>query len=281
MKIEKTIWIKIIIIAVIAVVSATVIAQKAGSPDSKLSKACIQQLDKQRGNSEALAASAVGLSVAVGLLPGDVGSGIADKLVDVSGYLLIVLCAIFLEKYMLTLFGILAFRFLIPIGCALLIFALFFEGVFKKLGLRLIVYGLVIYLLVPTSLFVSAKVQDIYQDCYEDTIEMAEESKSTIEESANTENSDSSDEKNIFEKAKDTLSNAVTYLTDHAREALDSAQKTLNRMLEYVAVLIVTSCLIPILVLILLVKLSNAILGTNLELKPVHLRRPMTKKKEE
>lgn len=281
MKIEKTIWIKIIIIAVIAVVSATVIAQKAGSPDSKLSKACIQQLDKQRGNSEALAASAVGLSVAVGLIPGDVGSGIADKLVDVSGYLLIVLCAIFLEKYMLTLFGILAFRFLIPIGCALLIFALFFEGVFKKLGIRLIVYGLIIYLLVPASLFVSVKVQDIYQDSYEDTIEMAEESKSTIEESANTENSDSSDEKNIFEKAKDTLSNAVTYLTDHAREALDSAQKTLNRMLEYVAVLIVTSCLIPILVLILLVKLSNAILGTNLELKPVHLRRPMTKKKEE
>ena len=76
MKIEKTIWIKIIIIAVIAVLSATVVAQKAGSPDSRLSKACIQQLDKQRGNSEALAASAVGLSVAIGLLPGDVGSGI-------------------------------------------------------------------------------------------------------------------------------------------------------------------------------------------------------------
>ena len=52
-------------------------------------------------------------------------------------------------------------------------------------------------------------------------------------------------------------------------------------MLEYVAVLIVTSCLIPILVLVLLVSLSNAILGTSLELKPVHLRRPMTKKKEE
>lgn len=278
MKIEKTIWIKIIIIAVIAVLSATVVAQKAGSPDSRLSKACIQQLDKQRGNSEALAASAVGLSVAIGLLPGDVGSGIADKLVDVSGYLLVVLCAIFLEKYMLTLFGLLAFRFLIPIGCALLICALFFEGFWKKLGIRLIIYGLVIYLLVPTSLFVSTKIQDIYQDSYEDTIEMAKESTDKVNESIE---SDSSESENIIEKAKETLSNAVTYLTGHVKEALDSAKKTLNRMLEYVAVLIVTSCLIPILVLVLLVSLSNAILGTSPELKPVHLRRPMTKKKEE
>lgn len=281
MRIEKTIWIKIVIIAVIAVLSATVVAQKAGSPDSRLSKACIQQLDKQRGNSEALAASAVGLSVAIGLIPGDVGSGIADKLVDVSGYLLIVLCAIFLEKYMLTLFGVLAFRILVPVGCALLIFALFFEGFWKKLGIRLIVYGLVIYLLVPASLFVSTKIQDIYQDSYEETIEMAEESKDKITEGTESDDSAGSDDKNIFEKARDTLSNAVTYLTDQAREALDSAQKTLNRMLEYVAVLIVTSCLIPILVLVLLASLSNAILGTSLELKPVHLSRHASKKKEE
>lgn len=275
---------RVVILVVVALLSATLVAGKACSKDAKVTKACIRQLDKQRNEAEGLTGSALGLSVAVGLLPGDIGSGIAGKLADISGYLLIALCAIFLEKYLLTVFAFLAFRILIPVGCALLLASLFFQGFWKKLGVRLIIYGLVLYLLVPASLFVSARIQAFYHDSYEETLDMAEDStekareeikKETETDSSTRGSSDSSKSDNILEKAREVLSGAASDLSDaaeglsdaaaglteRAEETLDSAQETLNRMLEYVAIMIVTSCLIPILVLFLLVSLTRVILG--------------------
>ena len=47
-----------------------------------------------------LTAASTAASAAITLLPGDTATPIADKLADLSGYFLIVLCAIFLEKYL-------------------------------------------------------------------------------------------------------------------------------------------------------------------------------------
>lgn len=89
-KIKQKQWIGLIIFALIAVLSMTVVANAAGSAKSKFSKACIKELDEQKNDAELLAASSLGLSVAVGLIPGDASSGISNKLADVSGYLLII-----------------------------------------------------------------------------------------------------------------------------------------------------------------------------------------------
>ena len=45
-----------------------------------------------------LTAASTAASAAITLLPGDTATPIADKLADLSGYFLIVLCAIFLEN---------------------------------------------------------------------------------------------------------------------------------------------------------------------------------------
>lgn len=195
---------------------------------------------------------------------------------------------------MLTLFGLLAFRILIPIGCALVICGVFFQGAWKKLGARLIVYGLVIYLLVPASLFVSGKIHEIYNESYEDTIRMAQDS--TDEAKASTEEADESAASDAAEgdgeggfswkhlqdslnNTKTTIGKALNSVTDHAKAALKSAQDTLNRMLEYVAVMIVTSCLIPLIVLVIFVSLSNAVLGTNFQVKPAPVGKYLPRKK--
>ena len=39
---------------------------------------------------------------------------------DLSGYFVVVLCAIFLEKYLVTITGFAAFKVLIPIACVLI-----------------------------------------------------------------------------------------------------------------------------------------------------------------
>ena len=253
--IEKKQWIQIIILVLVAVISMTAVANVTGSAKSKFSKACIKELDEQKDDAEILAASALGLSVAVGLIPGDASSGISNKLADISGYLLIVLCAIFLEKYTLTLFGLLTFRIMIPIGCLLLIISLFRPDKCKQVGIKIIVCAFILYLIVPTSLFVSAKIKDVYHESYDDTIEEADDSKKQIEKT----NED--DSAGFLAKAKNKVSEVLSTLSAKAKGFLKKAQHTLNRMLEYVAVMIVTSCLIPFLVLFVYIFISKAVLG--------------------
>lgn len=53
---------------------------------------------------------ATATSALITLIPGDVGTPIAEKVADLSGYLLIVLCAVYLEKYLVTLTGYAAFK---------------------------------------------------------------------------------------------------------------------------------------------------------------------------
>lgn len=66
-------------------------------------------------------------SALITLLPGDTATPIAEKMADVSGYLLVVLCAIYLEKYLVTITGYVAFTYLIPIACGLWIFNLILQ----------------------------------------------------------------------------------------------------------------------------------------------------------
>ena len=61
-----------------------------------------------------LTAASTAASAAITLLPGDTATPIAEKLADLSGYFLIVLCAIFLEKYLLTITSYVSFTILIP-----------------------------------------------------------------------------------------------------------------------------------------------------------------------
>ena len=66
------------------------------------------------------------------MLPDDMGSAISDKLMDLSGYFLIVLSALYLEKYLLTDYGYATFAVLIPLACVLFSVSVFWKEVVKK-----------------------------------------------------------------------------------------------------------------------------------------------------
>lgn len=90
------------------------------SPTMKINAHAIQSLDDKKTTTLELTAAATAASAAITLIPGDAGTPIADKLADLSSYFLIVVCAIYLEKYLVTITGLAAFKLLIPIGCILL-----------------------------------------------------------------------------------------------------------------------------------------------------------------
>ena len=99
---------------VFAIISFAVIAPFASSVDSY--EGTISALDEKKDNVLKLTAASTATSVAITFIPGDAATPIAEKLADLSSYFLIVLCAIYLEKYLLTITGFVAFKILIPVS---------------------------------------------------------------------------------------------------------------------------------------------------------------------
>ena len=66
-----------------------------------------------------LTAGVAATSTAISALPGDAATPIAEQVSELTSPLLIVVCAIYLEKFLLTTIGYVSFKFLIPFACLL------------------------------------------------------------------------------------------------------------------------------------------------------------------
>lgn len=100
-----------------ALLSIFAVGKRASDP--AYHQASIDALAEKQETVLELTAASTAASAAITLLPGDTATPIAEKLADLSGYFLIVLCAIFLEKYLLTITSCVSFTILIPAACAL------------------------------------------------------------------------------------------------------------------------------------------------------------------
>lgn len=239
----------------LALVSFFPIAQKMSQPQT-FSHA-IESLDKKQETVLELTAASTAASAAITLLPGDAATPIAEKLADLSGYFLIVLCAIFLEKYLLTITAGAAFRVLLPLACVLLAASLFFyRDTLRMIAKKLALFGLALVLIIPTSVWVSDTIEDTYRASIGATIESAKQTTDAIGE-ATDDNADSDTKTGLFSKVTEGISSAAT-------AAVDKLKHVLNDFLEALAVMLVTSCLIPVLVLVFFVWLVKLFLGVDL-----------------
>lgn len=238
----------------LALVSFFPVAQKMSQPQT-FSHA-IESLDKKQETVLELTAASTAASAAITLLPGDAATPIAEKLADLSGYFLIVLCAIFLEKYLLTIMAGAAFRVLLPLACLLLAASLFFyRDTLRALSKKLALFALAVVLIIPTSVWVSDTIEDTYRASIGATIESAKQTTDDIGE-ATDDNADSDTKTGLFSKVTEGISSAAT-------AAVDKLKSVLNDFLEALAVMLVTSCLIPVLVLVFFVWLLKLFLGVD------------------
>ena len=91
-----------------ALLSFFVLAGVASS--SEFHKHSIAALEEKQTTVLELSAASAAASAAITLIPGDAATPIAEQLADLSSHFLVVLCAIYLEKYLLTITGFLAFK---------------------------------------------------------------------------------------------------------------------------------------------------------------------------
>lgn len=277
MKVNITKCIIAILLIIIGAVSFASVSKYASKPENH--KTTIASLDDKKETVLELTAATTATSALITLLPGDTATPIAEKMADLSTYLLVVLCAVFLEKYLVTITGYAAFRYLIPAACVLFLINLAVNNeTIRKLASKLLIFGLAIFVLVPASVKMSDLIENTYRAQIESAMEEAKETQdivgdvsdreSTTEAASDTQsdrkeqsaNNDTTSDSGVFgflDKAKDAISNAKDSVNDavsnvavSSEELVKKVENTLNRFIEAVAVMIITSCVIPILVMV-------------------------------
>lgn len=266
---------------VIALLSFFVIARFTSS--TEFNAKTIQSLDDKKTTVMELAAASTAASAAITLIPGDVGTPIANKLADLSSYFLIVLCVIYLEKYLVTITGYAAFKILVPIACVFFSgYLLWRKEILRVVAQKFLLFGLAVYLVIPASVKVADMIETTYASSIESTIETAKQTTDEIEsetgESGQVDDK-SSNEKSQSDSDSDSKENAGGFfsgLFNKVQEGVSTAtanvENVLNNFIEALAILLVTSCLIPILVLIFFVWLVKMLLGLNIDI-PTSVRK--------
>jgi len=215
----------------------------------------IAALDEKKATVMELTAASTAASAAITLIPGDTATPIADKVADLSTRFLIVLCAIYLEKYLVIITGYASWYLLIPVGFILLAVGLLLQKggirqVLMQLSTKLIVLGLAIALVIPASVKVSSLIEETYSASIQQTIDSATRATEEIESAAQNTNKNGL---NIFNSIQQGVNDATRNL-----------EQILNRFMEAIAVMIVTSCVIPIVVLLFFWWVVKAIIGIRL-----------------
>ena len=266
----------IIICVAIGAASFFWAAPTAQNPESY--EKTIATLDSLENKALVMTASSTALATAAAMVPGDVTNPIANKLADVAGYMVIVYVAIIMEKYLLAMTGLVAFKILLPIALAAIGISFFLKGetgkvTLRRLACKLAVLGILLWALVPTSALVTNIINDTYDMSYGVETELEEGVLESIDEiEAEEEATEKSGEeekedfsiKNLWNNIVDKTSAVTETVKGKVSDGVVEFQNSLNKMIEGVAVMIVTTCVIPLCVLILFLWIVKNVTGLNI-----------------
>ena len=241
--------------------------------DTKTWDSTIEVIDQKKGNVLALTTSCVALSAGITALPGDTGTPVAEQLAQLSGNLGIVLAVLYLEKYLLTILWSVGLGILVPLSFVLFAISLGIHGrwststVLRRLATRILLLTLIAMFVVPASVWVSQKVDETYRVSIEQTEQKAADAAAAADgdsSKVSKKKSETTESKNVLEQLADGASSLVTTVTSGAKQMTDEIVQQVTNLIEGVIVMIVTSCVIPLLVLIAFLWLGHTLLGIDI-----------------
>ena len=258
------------ILALTIILSCTVMGNKLTDPATY--SHTIEVLDHNRTTILGLTAASAAASAAVSALPDDVCSPLSQEISDFTTYFMMILSVIYLEKYLLTILAAAACYLLIPVGCSALLINCFFpKGLLQSIGTKLLIFGAAVLLVIPTSVWVSDQINAIYSESIAITVESA----SAVSENLIGEVADEGDENTtVIDEAKALLGD----LSGSVAGVVEQFKNLLNRFIEATAVMIVTTCLIPLLVILFFVWIVKTLFNVQIIL-PVNPPKPRRQKR--
>lgn len=311
---EKIIFIsKIIIPLVIAILSFTIVSKYAESKE--IHEKTIATLQTKQDTVLKLSAASATIAAGASLLLGERANAVSNKLLDLTGYFIIILCAVMLEKYLVTILGLASFKIIIPVACILFsLFTIIDKEAMRKLSLKLFAFALVAFLIIPISVGISNVIEKTYAEANVESIldeteklndelnKISENTENNVvyEEDITQNNTDESSEisetadnskerqnilskigndfSNLFSNPKDKIigtivdakdkvvsavGNAVSIVTEKGKELIEKLTRNLNKMIEAIAVMLVTTCVIPIAIIIFFIFIVKMIFSVD------------------
>ena len=231
-----------IALLLISLLSIFVVSKIVTQPDFNAST--VQSLNDKESLVMKLAAAAAAASTALSLIPGDASMPIANQIAELAPYFILILGSILLEKMLVSVVGYISFTYIIPFACVLGIFYLYTKKeVMRTLAIKLAIFGVILFIAIPSSIKVSDLIYNSYQTSIEQTVKTAEQNKEYIEEKKEDL---SEEDQNWMDKVGDYLSNLTSKIGSGISEIIKKGEDTLISFLDAIAIMIITSCVIPI-----------------------------------
>ncbi len=260
----------ICILTLAIILSCTAVGNKLTNPVTY--SHTIEVLDKNRTTVLGLTAASAAASAAISAIPDDVCSPLANEISELTSWFLLILAVIYLEKYLLTILGAASCYILFPVGFSALLVNCFFPGsMLKSIGTKLVAFGAAVLLVIPTSVWVSDQINAIYSRSIEITVQSANAvSDNLFGEMAD----DAGENTTVIDEAKSILDN----VSGSVAGVIEQFKNVLNRFIEATAVMIVTTCLIPVLVIMFFAWIVKTLFNIQIILpsRPPRLKKPKT-----
>ena len=199
-------------------------------------------LDEIMANANMLALGASSASFVVSMLPDDTGTAISNELAQFTGYLLFVISAIFLEKYLLVTIGWIGTVIAI-LSCVFFLLASFAKKgnkmKLKEYAIRTLIFSICIVCIIPLGCECGKGIEKANADSIQRALNDAKKANEIVEAMP------AEEDRNFFQKVGDFFAG----LWDSAKQAYEWAKSVLNNFMASIAVMLVTTIAIPILML--------------------------------
>lgn len=252
---------------VFALLSFFVLSDKASDAGSYSDT--IAALDEKKATVMGFTATAATASTAIAMIPGDASTPIANQIMEISEYLLIVVCFLVLEKSLLTVMGFFAFKILLPVACVLMVIHLLGGWLQPKvLALKLGVFALVIASIIPLSVQISDLIYEVNRNTVDQITEEIEMLDATEPNEAENEEEE---EQSWLDSFKDAVSGAVDKVEEVFTNTTEDAKALLNKFVDAIALFLIAYCAIPVIVIFVMVGLVKYLFAIPVPMpKPPH-----------
>lgn len=221
----------------------------------------INSLDDESEKVIKLAALTAGISTAITAIPDDTGTPIANHLMSLTNWMLVVIMVLFLEKYSITLIGKLVFVIIGPIAIGM--FGIGILTVNRKILLKafnILLIAFITFSAIPFSVKISNELKEMYNFSLDNTLAEGENVKNKADE-ATDENTEENEDKNFIAGAISKVTNAIS---DVMWGGVKAAENFLNTLTEALAILVITSCVIPMATLFIFIWIIKTLIGIDL-----------------
>lgn len=234
--------------ALFLVLLALISALYFGNDDSLFANATETKIEARIDDALVLSSASAISSVAVTLLPGDIATPVAEKMADLTEYFIIALLFLYTEKFLMAVLGFGVFKVIVPATCLILAALLYRKNEkLKKLVLRAALFSMMVFASIPISTRISDTIYSRYAVNIDEVVNAA--TSVTVSEEDGVESS-----KGVLDIVSEKISGVTASFTNKVGALLHS-------FIDILAVTVVSSCVIPLLVLAFLLWLLNKLFG--------------------